>query len=184
MPLTPEEQARINIDKLLADCGWIVQDRAAANITADRSVAIREFPLRSGFGEADYLLFVDGAAAGVIEAKKEGSTLTGFEGQTAKDCRRRFPHHAAHCHFCIRAPESRRASPVCSIPMPAAGMYLPFIVRRRWRSSYRMSCSILGRRFGLCSTISLRWRKRSCGQHRSRPSKIWKSRLPSSGHGH
>jgi type I restriction enzyme R subunit len=84
MPLTPEEQARINIDKLLADGGWVVQDRHAANITAGRGVAIREFPLRSGYGEADYLLFVDGTAAGVIEAKKEGSTLTGFEGQTAK----------------------------------------------------------------------------------------------------
>jgi type I restriction enzyme R subunit len=84
MPLSPEEQARINIDNLLADGGWVVQDRHATNITAGRGVAIREFPLRSGFGEADYLLFVDGAAAGVIEAKKEGSTLIGFEGQTAK----------------------------------------------------------------------------------------------------
>lgn len=84
MSLTPEEQARQNIDALLATGGWIVQDRHAADITTGRGVAIREFPLRSGFGEADYLLFVDGAAAGVIEAKKEGGTLTGFEGQTAK----------------------------------------------------------------------------------------------------
>ena len=35
-------------------------------------------------GRADYLLFLDGRAAGVVEAKKEGETLTGVEWQTAK----------------------------------------------------------------------------------------------------
>jgi type I restriction enzyme R subunit len=40
-------------------------------------VAIREFPLNPGFGVADYLLYVNGKAAGVIEAKKQGTTLTG-----------------------------------------------------------------------------------------------------------
>ena len=35
-------------------------------------------------GRADYLLFVDGRAAGVVEAKKEGETLTGVEWQSAK----------------------------------------------------------------------------------------------------
>jgi type I restriction enzyme R subunit len=84
MPLSPEQQARLNIDKLLSDAGWVIQDRKDANPVAGRGVAIREFPLKSGFGEADYLLYVDGAAAGVIEAKKEGSTLIGFEIQTAK----------------------------------------------------------------------------------------------------
>jgi type I restriction enzyme R subunit len=84
MPLTPEEQARQNIDALLTAAGWIVQDRKDANPAAGRGVAIREFPLKAGFGEADYLLYVDGAAAGVIEAKKEGVTLTGVELQTQK----------------------------------------------------------------------------------------------------
>ncbi|MGO9274317.1 MAG: hypothetical protein ACLQOO_29475 [Terriglobia bacterium] len=45
---------------------------------------MRNFPLRPGHGFADYLLYVDGAAAGVVEAKKEGATLTGFEVQTVK----------------------------------------------------------------------------------------------------
>ena len=72
MSPTPEEQARQNIDALLTAAGWIVQDRKDANPAAGRGVAIREFPLKAGFGEADYLLYVDGAAAGVIEAKKEG----------------------------------------------------------------------------------------------------------------
>lgn len=80
----PEELARKNIDQLLEAAGWLVQSRDQSNLEAGRGVAIREFPLGTGFGEADYLLFVDGMAVGVIEAKKEGSTLTGFEGQTAK----------------------------------------------------------------------------------------------------
>ncbi|WP_293470376.1 DEAD/DEAH box helicase family protein, partial [Polaromonas sp.] len=55
-----------------------------ANIHAARGVALREFPLNSGYGFADYLLYIDGKAAGVIEAKKEGSTLTGVEVQSAR----------------------------------------------------------------------------------------------------
>jgi type I restriction enzyme M protein len=74
----PEQQARGNIDRLLEAAGWHVCDAAAANIHAARGVAIREFPL-PGYGFADYLLYVDGKAAGVIEAKKEGVTLTGVE---------------------------------------------------------------------------------------------------------
>ncbi|MGD0520924.1 MAG: type I restriction-modification enzyme R subunit C-terminal domain-containing protein [Terracidiphilus sp.] len=82
--MTPEEQARESIDGMLLAAGWLIQDRADANIDAGRGVAIREFALGHGFGEADYLLFADGQAVGVIEAKKEGSTLTGFEIQTQK----------------------------------------------------------------------------------------------------
>jgi len=40
--------------------------------------------LTAGYGEADYLLFLDGAPIGVVEAKKEGDTLTGVELQTTK----------------------------------------------------------------------------------------------------
>jgi hypothetical protein len=81
---SPEAKARENIDKQLAACGWIVQSRDQANIMAGRGVAITYFPLKSGYGEADYLLYVDGAPAGVVEAKKEGETLTSFEIQTEK----------------------------------------------------------------------------------------------------
>lgn len=79
----PEQQARESIDRLLHAAGWLVQDAAAAHIHAARGVAIREFPL-PGHGFADYLLYVDGKAAGVIEAKKEGVTLTGVETQATK----------------------------------------------------------------------------------------------------
>ena len=79
MPPTPESLARENIDAQLAACGWTVQDRARMNLYAGRGVAVREFPLTTGF--ADYLLFVDRKAVGVIEAKAEGVTLSGVAEQ-------------------------------------------------------------------------------------------------------
>jgi type I restriction enzyme R subunit len=79
-----EDEAREHIDRMLDAAGWVVQDLAKANLHARRGVAIREFPLVSGHGHADYLLYVDSAAAGVIEAKKVGTTLTGVEIQSAK----------------------------------------------------------------------------------------------------
>lgn len=66
---------------LLKAAGWHVCDISAANIHAARGVAIREFPLKSGHGFADYLLYVDGKAAGVVEARKEGVTFSGVETQ-------------------------------------------------------------------------------------------------------
>lgn len=81
---TPEDKARETIDQLLTSSGWEVQDRKNANLDAARGVAIREFSLGQGYGEADYLLFADGQAVGVVEAKREGSTLTGVEIQTQK----------------------------------------------------------------------------------------------------
>jgi type I restriction enzyme R subunit len=80
----PEESARQQIDGALSGAGWSVQDIGEANVHAARGVAIREFPLKQGHGFADYLLYVDGKAAGVVEAKKAGTTLTGVETQAAK----------------------------------------------------------------------------------------------------
>jgi len=84
MTKTPEQEARETIDKMLDQSGWDVQDLRAANIHEKKGVAIREFPLNQGHGFADYLLYVDGQATGVIEAKKVGSTLTGVEIQSDK----------------------------------------------------------------------------------------------------
>ncbi len=84
MPLGPEDISREQIDQMLISAGWAVQDAKAVNLYAKQGVAIREFELKPGFGTADYLLYVDGQAAGVIEAKKAGSTLTGVEIQSAK----------------------------------------------------------------------------------------------------
>ncbi|KAA5801062.1 DEAD/DEAH box helicase [Alkalicaulis satelles] len=79
---SPEALARVQIDALLAAAGWVVQDRAAFDRQAALGVAVREFQLPSG--PCDYLLFVAGKACGVIEAKKEGVTLSGVAEQSEK----------------------------------------------------------------------------------------------------
>jgi hypothetical protein len=43
---SPEELAREKIDKLLTECGWIIQNRSAINLSAGRGIAIREALLR------------------------------------------------------------------------------------------------------------------------------------------
>jgi len=82
--LTPEARARMEIDRQLKACGWEVQDYKKINLGAGRGVAVREFVMDGGYDAADYLLFVDRNAVGVIEAKKEGTTLTGVEHQSRK----------------------------------------------------------------------------------------------------
>jgi type I restriction enzyme, R subunit len=82
MPIGPEDRAREAIDALLTAAGWVVQDMAVFNRNAADGVAVREFVLPNG--PCDYLLFVGGKAAGVIEAKKAGVTLSGVAEQAAK----------------------------------------------------------------------------------------------------
>lgn len=69
---------------MLVQAGWHVCDFRDANIHAARGVVIRNYPLNKGHGFADYLFYIDGKAAGVIEAKRVGSTLTGVEIQSDK----------------------------------------------------------------------------------------------------
>ncbi len=80
--MKPEEKARQKIDQLLNEAGWVVQNIHELNLGAALGVAIREFPLESGY--ADYLLFVEREAVGVVEAKPEGTTLSGVAEQSAK----------------------------------------------------------------------------------------------------
>ena len=83
-PLTPEQQAREEIDKALDAAGWLLQDRAELNLSAGPGVAVREFQMANGHGFADYLLFVEGHAVGVLEAKPAGYPLTSVELQADK----------------------------------------------------------------------------------------------------
>jgi type I restriction enzyme R subunit len=53
MALAPEARARERIDQLLIAAGWHVCDLRAADIGSFGGVAIREFPLKPGFGIAD-----------------------------------------------------------------------------------------------------------------------------------
>lgn len=77
---TPESKARQVIDEQLVLAGWVIQDRDAFDRNAALGVAVREFPLTNG--HCDYLLFIDGKACGIIEAKPAGTTLSGIAEQT------------------------------------------------------------------------------------------------------
>ncbi|MBM3590648.1 MAG: restriction endonuclease subunit R, partial [Alphaproteobacteria bacterium] len=65
----PEQIARDKIDKNLVDAGWQVQSMAKINLSSCLGVAVREY--LTDVGPADYVLFIDGKACGVIEAKRE-----------------------------------------------------------------------------------------------------------------
>ena len=78
----PEQKARDNIDALLMQAGWIVQSAKKIDLNAGQGQAVREY--QTDVGPADYVLFVDKKAVGVIEAKREeeGQRLTAHESQT------------------------------------------------------------------------------------------------------
>jgi type I restriction enzyme R subunit len=81
MPALPEQQARQTIDAMLAAAGWAVQDYKAFDPSASLGIALREVPLKSG--RCDYLLLVNRRPVGVVEAKKEGTTLSTVADQSA-----------------------------------------------------------------------------------------------------
>ncbi len=78
----PEQIARDQIDAMLLASGWLVQSRSKMNLSAGSGVAVAEYP--TDIGPADYVLFVDKKAVGVIEAKRaeEGVHLTMHEEQS------------------------------------------------------------------------------------------------------
>ena len=89
---SPEEFARQKVDRLLEQAGWKLQHRNEFDRHGAVGVAVREFHLPAG--PCDYLLFIDGKAAGVIEAKKTGVTLSGVAEQSQKYMER-LPDHLA-----------------------------------------------------------------------------------------
>lgn len=83
---TPEELASQNIDALLQQCGWVIQNYKELDLSAAPGIAIREVRLKEG--RCDYLLLIDRKPVGIIEAKKAGVTLStvAFQsGQYAKN---------------------------------------------------------------------------------------------------
>src|ERR1700752_1650311 len=80
----PEQIARDHIDKLLLDSGWIIQDKNKINLSAGLGIAVREY--QTDIGPADYVLFVDKKAVGIIEAKREeeGVRLSTVEEQSVQ----------------------------------------------------------------------------------------------------
>lgn len=78
----PEQKARDRIDALLKQAGWTVQHAKRIDLNVGMGQAVREY--QTDIGPADYVLFVDKKAVGVIEAKREeeGQRLTAHESQT------------------------------------------------------------------------------------------------------
>lgn len=74
--MTPEAKARQTIDNMLEASGWNIQNHAEHVPDAALGVAVREYPLRDN-QRADYLLFINSVAVGIIEAKPEGTTISG-----------------------------------------------------------------------------------------------------------
>lgn len=80
----PEQIARDHIDKQLLASGWIIQDKKKLNLAAGLGIAVREY--QTDIGPADYVLFVNKKAVGIIEAKREeeGVRLSTVEEQSAQ----------------------------------------------------------------------------------------------------
>lgn len=81
----PEQQARDQIDRRLDAAGWAVQDWKEINLGEAYGVAVREHPTDTG--SADYILYVDRQAVGVIEAKyvmHEGDIVLGRRGEMGR----------------------------------------------------------------------------------------------------
>ncbi|HPW96564.1 MAG TPA: DEAD/DEAH box helicase family protein, partial [Paludibacteraceae bacterium] len=72
--MLPEEKARLDIDRKLQGAGWEVVDRKHYSPTLS-AVAITEGILKGNL-EVDYLLFIEGKAIGVIEAKRADIPLS------------------------------------------------------------------------------------------------------------
>jgi len=79
---TPEQKARDNIDAMLEQAGWVVQPNKQIDFNAGSGIAVREYD--TDVGPADYVLFVNKQAVGVIEAKPEnwGQKITTVEDQS------------------------------------------------------------------------------------------------------
>ena len=80
---TPEQEARDKIDEQLSSAGWKVQDKTRIDFNAGLGLAVREYPTE--VGPADYVLFVDKNAVGIVEAKPKewGHKITTVEEQSA-----------------------------------------------------------------------------------------------------
>ncbi len=76
---TPEDKAREKIDKQLIRAGWSIVARN--EYTPNTASAVKE-ALMKGNTESDYLLFIEGKAVAVVEAKREENPLgSGVQSQ-------------------------------------------------------------------------------------------------------
>ncbi len=130
--LAAEQRARVLIDRQLTAAGWVVQDRKDLNLFAAQGVAVRETTMASGHGRADYLLYVDQQAVGVVEAKPQGTTLSGAEWQSAMyaeglpaEIRLKALTVAGRLPFMFEASGSEPTPPSVTTPSNAPGASSP-----------------------------------------------------------
>ena len=88
----PEQIARDNIDCMLKDAGWAVQDPKKINWNESLGIAIKEY--QTDVGPADYVLFVDRKPVGIIEAKREemGQNISMVEEQSEGYAKSKLKH--------------------------------------------------------------------------------------------
>ncbi len=77
-----EDATREEIDAKLVAAGWVIQDKKKINLFEKLGVAVRE--MDTDTGPADYMLFIEGKACGIVEAKREGTELGGVAEQSAR----------------------------------------------------------------------------------------------------
>ena len=101
----PEQIARDKIDSQLVKAGWLVQDKNNFNPNAGLGIAFKEY--QTEIGPADYGLFVNGKAIGVIEAKPadHGYKITTVEEQSSgyADAKPKFGSNKQPLKFIIEA---------------------------------------------------------------------------------
>ena len=85
-----EEETRRVIDEKLEACGWVIQDKKRLNLYEKLGVAVRE--MDTDTGPADYMLFIDGIACGIIEAKREGEDLGHVDIQSKRYATSKVKH--------------------------------------------------------------------------------------------
>lgn len=101
--MSPEEKARLAIDRKLIEAGWIIQDMKQMNPSVGFGVAVREFPTSTG--KVDYTLFVDGTPVGVVEAKRteSGEKITTVEDQSTRYADSKFKWIKGIHPICLRS---------------------------------------------------------------------------------
>lgn len=116
--MKPEEKVRVKIDQMFEDAGWKVVDRDfySPTITA---AAIRE-GLLEGNREADYFLFLNGKAVGVLEAKRKEVNVA---SDWVSDQAVRYTRYVPKCYQAFARP-------------------LPFIYLSNGENTYFRDCRI------------------------------------------
>ena len=101
----PEQIARDKIDAQLVAAGWCIQDKNSFNLSKGLGIAFKEY--LTDVGPADYGLFINGQAIGVIEAKPayQGHKITSVEEQSTgyADARPKYNTNSGPLNFVMEA---------------------------------------------------------------------------------